>query len=513
MAHLRNYYRTALLSLFLMIPYLLIDSSFVFATDSLPVQVEFAGGSLQVSWGGVPQTRDGKEFQFWTVEINADGLGRFVCGLAIAGAGPCPFGVGTTSKNMDVTAPLLQGAAPVGTRVTVNIGAYYDGSPGASWIEQYHGSFSENRTTPPIGLQEVAGTKSGRINTLLKIPYLIRVRFTRLGQELEGGNLDLGTFGLVSAFPAGATGQRVGSAAALVGGSPSEVNLPFTVGNKDGNYNVLIICSLCNNQQSANLTYTINVPKASLTLTANPKDVWPAGYPESISSISLEAIDGLEGTYGPLAGYDANLNIQPIAFSGGHDHSDLSRPPGTLKVGCKPPKSNCWTYTGSILAGEELIIATALSDPLVTGQTLVNIAIPDLGELTDSVAPPIWRLTGKTGSHSSNHFGTAGTNAMIRAMAKDYYNINHESIGINDMSLPKGGLFDVNANWSPDPGHVLHREGKSVDIDRCAQTKVKQDLLDRGASDFGGSRTVEKPKGPLACDGPPDTARIHYDFP
>ncbi len=39
-------------------------------------------------------------------------------------------------------------------------------------------------------------------------------------------------------------------------------------------------------------------------------------------------------------------------------------------------------------------------------------------------------------------------------------------LGINDMSLPLGGLFDIYHNWHPP--HNSHRKGTSVDIDRCA---------------------------------------------
>jgi hypothetical protein len=36
----------------------------------------------------------------------------------------------------------------------------------------------------------------------------------------------------------------------------------------------------------------------------------------------------------------------------------------------------------------------------------------------------------------------------------------------NDMSLPFGGVFDINQNWSPP--HTYHRKGDSVDIPTSA---------------------------------------------
>lgn len=35
---------------------------------------------------------------------------------------------------------------------------------------------------------------------------------------------------------------------------------------------------------------------------------------------------------------------------------------------------------------------------------------------------------------------------------------------INDQSLVWGGLFDTAGNWSTNPGHSQHREGRHVDI-------------------------------------------------
>ena len=61
------------------------------------------------------------------------------------------------------------------------------------------------------------------------------------------------------------------------------------------------------------------------------------------------------------------------------------------------------------------------------------------------------------------------------------------SLGLNDMSLPLGGVFDIGAGWSPP--HSRHRFGSDCDIDRYAQradgssalidTGVLQDSVDQ----------------------------------
>ncbi|MEK7287395.1 MAG: hypothetical protein AAB091_02375, partial [Elusimicrobiota bacterium] len=90
-----------------------------------------------------------------------------------------------------------------------------------------------------------------------------------------------------------------------------------------------------------------------------------------------------------------------------------------------------------------------------------------------------------------------------------------QALGINDMSLVFGGLFDVNHDWKPP--HNLHRVGRSVDVDRCATAAtgavlVNQKLLDQIMKINGGSRIVEAPLKPPPCQGPANTPRIHYEF-
>jgi hypothetical protein len=95
-----------------------------------------------------------------------------------------------------------------------------------------------------------------------------------------------------------------------------------------------------------------------------------------------------------------------------------------------------------------------------------------------------WRLTGKADEHPSNHWGTPNTIESIQLIARDFFEgINPEltsplwTLGINDMSLPLGGLFDIAeavkdgdrivGRLPPDwlPPHKSHRVGTSVDVD------------------------------------------------
>ncbi len=83
----------------------------------------------------------------------------------------------------------------------------------------------------------------------------------------------------------------------------------------------------------------------------------------------------------------------------------------------------------------------------------------------------IIRYTGQTVNHASNHYGSGELHVFVRKMAS-YYNIlapaaDRGTIGINDMSLERGGLFDISGSWATP--HSRHRFGTDADVDRFVQ--------------------------------------------
>lgn len=46
---------------------------------------------------------------------------------------------------------------------------------------------------------------------------------------------------------------------------------------------------------------------------------------------------------------------------------------------------------------------------------------------------------------------------------------------INDISLERGGMFDIQADWNPP--HDSHRSGTDVDIENLAELRELQDAL------------------------------------
>jgi len=81
-------------------------------------------------------------------------------------------------------------------------------------------------------------------------------------------------------------------------------------------------------------------------------------------------------------------------------------------------------------------------------------------------------LIGDTSFHPINHFGRRSTVTSLKQIAWNYYfefsaAPLFPALSINDMSLIRGGLFDLKADWSPEPnGHHEHRYGNQVDVRR-----------------------------------------------
>ena len=230
--------------------------------------------------------------------------------------------------------------------------------------------------------------------------------------------------------------------------------------------------------------------KCEISITANPNAVWPknAGSSQTTSTITVSLTSPA-----PPEGCTVNLSIEPVANSGGHSH-DGNRPKGSITPAVIPltntKTSDTATYTSNVVSGEERIIAT------VTGgdesQAKIKVRVRTLGEMGESSA---WKLTGQTTIHPVNHYGTYTVVGIIGNMAADYYEETGIAIGINDMSLPWGGLFDINNNWSTP--HSLHRVGKSVDVDHLG---VKEDKLDKIAEKRYKCKRLEVDK-------------IHYECP
>lgn len=180
---------------------------------------------------------------------------------------------------------------------------------------------------------------------------------------------------------------------------------------------------------------------------------------------------------------------QVVHESGGHDHHDANRPVGGFRWedtrGSGSPTLSGQTgyqevgveYVAPEVAGEVTIYTTFLMPPehfcvdppdcQFIGK--VQLVVEWFHQMPSS-PEGYWRLVGSwgeegvTSQHTLNHSGRNSTLKKMEQIAREFYQETGIAIRINDLSLPQGGLFDINNNWMLP--HSWHRLGKSVDVSR-----------------------------------------------
>ncbi|MFQ5443686.1 MAG: hypothetical protein ACE5EK_03615, partial [Nitrospinales bacterium] len=83
-------------------------------------------------------------------------------------------------------------------------------------------------------------------------------------------------------------------------------------------------------------------------------------------------------------------------------------------------------------------------------------------------------VRGGKDTHPEANFATNRTLNTLREIAKEFHEISGYKLSINDLSLPWGGMFDLNERWcarKKETGkksipHWSHRDGMDVDINR-----------------------------------------------
>jgi hypothetical protein len=222
------------------------------------------------------------------------------------------------------------------------------------------------------------------------------------------------------------------------------------------------------------------LPQSQLSLSLSNQQVYPAGTSgnsETTVSVQLTTSGG-----SPLPGKEINFSANPKEFSGGHNHSG-NRLSGEFDF------SSCTTdvngicsvnYMASELGGVESIIGTLSENSGVSDSKDLTVGVPSLIELANG--SPFYRLTGETNAHLHNHF-LASEAFGIFSVVSDFYDEFSATLGLNDMSLQLGGLFDILGQWTSP--HSLHREGRSVDIDRCALSVVENNPNEQGSCPNG----------------------------
>lgn len=364
-------------------------------------------------------------------------------------------------------------------------------------------------------LEKVAATdgQEGTVGQALDQPFIVQVT------EDGTPKTDVPITWAVTGVPIGAAGTVGLFPTAPTTGPTGRAEAHLTLGNRRGTYQVVATCGTC---EPTSVTFTATAVLTVTIATIAPPAIQPIGVlpipgEQAVATVTA-LVTGAQGR--PVAGHPVRWTVEPVAQSGGHAHVDLPRPTGTLEPGCTTgPDGSCTVlYFAGEVGGEELLMANSTLDPMVTDAKVILVRVPRLGPLGVSSA---YRLTGQTPEHPDNHNGTAFTVVRTILIALDYLEATTTTLGINDMSLPLGGLFDVSGRWQEDTnfpgcrvtrGHCGHREGKSVDISRfVGNPQDPNDLTFVScAKDRKLSEIAQKHNATLGCES---EGRKHLEFP
>lgn len=160
------------------------------------------------------------------------------------------------------------------------------------------------------------------------------------------------------------------------------------------------------------------------------------------------------------------IEVYVTPNSGGHDHHSSSRSSGIVTPLVLYPDAN-GKHTFTVEAPEEAGtinvrgVGTSATYPNSTFGGVIPIEV-GIGGLIPLPSGSTYTLIGQTTTHADNHYGRLSLVSSLQAVAQNFHQLTWITIGINDMSLMHGGLFDVRANWAPP--HGSHRVGEDADI-------------------------------------------------
>lgn len=281
--------------------------------------------------------------------------------------------------------------------------------------------------------------------------------------------------------------------------------------------------------------------------------------PKSLFVTNIACIDVSNGHYTDCA-FDIRINglVQPdtaVANNGGHSPATHSgtRPVGDLQIVFPTTGAKTQYVYGQTNYNYVNVVHDM---PEVSGkiETIYNLHVPpgwhtvypescngdgtswcfnttvDVGVVTDLLpladpqtnpGLPYIRVRKPLG-HPDNvaYFGTINTLFLLNNIAISYQDAGY-LLSVNDMSLPRGGLFDVYAKYLTP--HSYHRTGQSVDINKdhngdCLQNKILRITVDEEMPIQAGSKFANPKRyfpSRFLCETGKQfgyTNNIHIDF-
>jgi len=205
---------------------------------------------------------------------------------------------------------------------------------------------------------------------------------------------------------------------------------------------------------------------------------------------------------------------------GGHIHSKGA--PGYRDWSGKPvPARTCYDKNasgaalsvryqapdiGTRIERKAVFTGACAGSVLETDEIMVPGLVPLLPAYEDGLNGGVtyYVLIGTTSTHPVNHFGAPRTVELIKKIAWAYYSEFGTPIAVNDMSLARGGVFDLGPLpgcisgstgkacefWKPP--HNEHRYGRQADVRSYGLTSAQHDRLLKIACGLGVAVLVEK---------------------
>lgn len=152
-----------------------------------------------------------------------------------------------------------------------------------------------------------------------------------------------------------------------------------------------------------------------------------------------------------------------------------------------------------------------------------DIGVPNLLELHDPV--PGMSYTKSRTSPDYNHTNDVAFHAtgsalyLLLVLADEYKSISGRTLSVNDMSLPKGGLFDIKGTWQP--SHFTHHVGKDADLNRgnipCEKNQKMREATEAATQVLQSVNAGWEWQSDLICEDTPPCAenekcKYHIDF-
>ncbi|GMR20156.1 MAG: hypothetical protein BMS9Abin36_0751 [Gammaproteobacteria bacterium] len=122
------------------------------------------------------------------------------------------------------------------------------------------------------------------------------------------------------------------------------------------------------------------------------------------------------------------------------------------------------------------------------------------------------------GQHPSGTHGMPDSINTLLRIAEEYYKLTGYRLSINDVSLPFGGLFDMNFQFNSSLGHSTHRTGRDADINQADERGIKipcaaDELFKKSVREVasGGSRPKYECEN-TSGENDPNGPRKHLDL-